>query len=272
MAKAVYVERWSLAHRLQHALLALAMIDLIITGMAMKYSYAAWSARVFPLLGGFRSTLIIHKFGATLVGVSVIFHVIYLLMYRRRHGPQKWQIMWNRKDFTDAIAHGAHLLGLRERPPQYGRYSYLEKFEYLSIFWGMVVMGGSGLAIWFPALAAQWAPRWLLDGLRVIHSNEAFVAMLALAFGHFFVAHFNPLVFPSSPVWYSGKISAAHLREEHPLEYQQLVEAGKLPAGAAPEHPHVLAGWRRVLGVVEMLIYSAIFYGLLITFIPLLLV
>ena len=272
MTRSIYVERWHLLHRLQHGTLALSMFGLLGTGLPIKYAYTAWAGEVFGLLGGFHNTLIIHKASALLLCLVTVWHVIYLAAARLKGGPARWEMMMNGKDLRDAVHHGAYLLGLRQQPPQYDRYTYLEKFEYLAIIWGLVVMGGSGMAVWFPEVAASWFPRWVLDGLRIVHSNEAFVAMLSLAFGHFFVAHFSPLIFPSSTVWLTGKISAAHLKEEHPLEYQRLVEAGKLPADAAPEHRHRLAGWRRAVGVAEMLIYSVIFYGLLITFIPLLLV
>lgn len=272
----LYVQRWNWEQRLQHALLFLSMFGLLGTGLPIKYGYTEWAARFFVLIGGFRNALIIHKVSAVLLVVATVVHAAYLLRYRRRHGPTRWEMMFSPKDLSDANHHAMFLLGLRQDPPRYDRYSYLEKFEYLAIFWGLIVMGATGMSIWFPSLAANWVPRWVLDAFRIIHSNEAFVAMLSLAFGHFFFAHFSPLVFPSSTVWLTGKISVGHLREEHPMEYDRLVEQGVIPAGAAEAAGHGghtlrLSGWRRALGIVEMLIYSAIFYWLLVTFIPLLL-
>lgn len=268
-------QRWNLQHRLQHGFLVLSMLGLIITGFGMKYSYMAWAQTLLKLFGGFHSTLIIHKISAIVLVAVSVYHLFFLAFGWKKYGVS-WAMFPTLKDVKDAGQHGAFLLGLRDEPPQYDRYSYLEKFEYLSIFWGMVVMGFSGFALWFPAKAGLLAPRWMLDNLRIIHTNEAFVAMLALFFGHFFSAHFSPLVFPSSSVWYNGKISLAHLYAEHPLEFQRLVEEGKIDAAQAAHiasHPHELrlAGWRRALGVVELVIYSAIFYLLLVTFIPLLL-
>ncbi len=273
-AKEKKVQRWNIQHRLQHGTLALSMIGLLGTGLPIKYSYTGWAPTVFKLLGGFHSTLIIHKVSASLLVFVSAWHLFYLLI-----GWRKWGISLamvpTLKDVKDAGDHGLFLLGLKDHPPQYDRYSYLEKFEYLAIFWGMVVMGLSGFALWFPVTFASVVPRWGLDLLRIIHSNEAFVALISLAFGHFFFAHFSPQVFPSSPVWYSGELPLSHYYEEHPLEVERMVEKGLISKEevhhAKHSHSLKLAGWRRIVGVVELLIYSAIFYWMLVTFIPLLL-
>jgi hypothetical protein len=55
--------------------------------------------------------------------------------------------------------------------------------------------------------------------------------------------------------------------EEHPLEYQRLVEKGEVPA-APPHKEHALSPARKFLAFVELIIYSAIFYWLLITYLP----
>jgi formate dehydrogenase subunit gamma len=269
----VAYQRWNWQHRLQHMALFLSMFGLLSTGLAIKFHHTAWAQGLFRLLGGFRQNVILHKASATFLVLVALWHLAYLLWHwrRERSGPWQWAMMPRWKDFQDAYHHALYLLNLRADPPRYDRYSYLEKFEYLAIFWGMVVMGLTGFSLWFPTVAARYVPRMWLDAFRIIHGNEAVVAVITLAYGHFFTAHLNPAVFPSNPVWFTGRISLEHLMEEHPLEYQRLVEQGALPAVTAPAHPHRLTGWRRALAAVELVIYSAIFYYLLITFLPMLL-
>lgn len=266
--KPAFYQRWNLQHRMQHLVLFISMFGLLSTGMAIKYHYVGWADWFMSAVGGFHMNLIIHKISAALLVAVSVWHLIYMLIAwtKERSHPLTWAMMPTFKDITDAGQHMAYLLHLREKPPQYDRYTYLEKFEYLSIFWGMLVMGLTGFSLWFPAKAAGFVPRTFLDGFRIIHSNEALVALIALAYGHFFTVHLNPGVFPSSSVWFNGKISLEHMMEEHPLEYQRLVEQGKLPA--MEHHEHKLAGWRKGLGFVELILYSAMFYYMLVTFLP----
>ncbi|MFZ5814887.1 MAG: formate dehydrogenase subunit gamma [Bacillota bacterium] len=270
-ARPASYQRWNLQHRLQHGVLALSTMGLLWTGLAIKFHYVGWAQWTFRLFGGFHGNLIAHKVCASALVFVSIWHLIYLLVGWRKMGIS-WGMVPTLNDLRDSYHHMLFLLNLRKTPPQYDRYTYLEKFEYLAIFWGMFVMGGTGFALWFPTWAANWVPRTWLDGFRIVHGNEAIVAVITLAYGHFFNAHFNPAVFPSNPVWLTGRISLEHMLEEHPLEYQRLVEKGVLPAPAHAEHHEPsLAGWRRWVAGIELIIYSAIFYYLLVTFIPMLL-
>jgi len=270
-AKVTHFQRWNLQHRLQHGILALSTMGLLWTGLAIKFHHVAWAQWTFRLFGGFHGNLIAHKVCASSLVFVSLWHLIYLLAGWRKLGFS-WGMIPTHRDVIDVYHHALYLLNIRKKPPQFDRYSYLEKFEYLAIFWGMVVMGGTGFSLWFPAAAANWVPRAWLDGFRIVHGNEAVVALITLAYGHFFNAHFNPAVFPSNPVWLTGKISLEHMLEEHPVEYQRMVEKGLLPAPAHEEHhDQRLAGWRRWVAFIELIIYSAIFYYLLVTFIPMLL-
>ncbi len=263
-----YVERWNVHQRLQHFLLMLSVCVLVLTGFPIKYADAPWALLVVRLFGGFENLFHTHLAGAVLLFVVAVYHVVYLLFAWRRHG-WSWDMVPGLKDIRDALQHGLFLLGLAKERPKFGRYSYLEKFEYLAVFWGLVVMGGSGLVLWFPGVAVNWLPRWVIDALRVVHSNEAFVAILALVFGHFFAVHFNPAVFPQNPVWFTGKIPLRLMAEEHPLELRRLQEQGVVKAEV--QHRESRWSYSIPLIVVELILYLTIMGALLYVFVPLLL-
>ena len=63
-------------------------------------------------------------------------------------------------------------LGLGPKP-QFDRYAYWEKFDYWAVFWGMIVIGFSGYAMWFAPFFAHFLPGWALNAVLVIHSEEA---------------------------------------------------------------------------------------------------
>ncbi len=257
------IERWNIHHRLQHLGLFISVSILIVTGFSMKFPDAPPAMLTMRLLGGIRNTLYVHLAAAVMMVATGLYHIGYLVWYVRRHGPT-WDMLPRFQDFKDAFHHGLYLLGIRDDRPRFGRYSYLEKFEYLAVFWGFIFMGGSGLVLWFPEVAAYALPRWAISALRVVHSNEAFIALLSLAYGHFFFVHFDPEVFPGSKVWLTGKMSVARMWHEHPLEAEAL---GLLHV--PPEPPRRWFGLSPAAFVwVQILLYAAISIIVLLWVLP----
>ncbi|MGI6553685.1 MAG: formate dehydrogenase subunit gamma [Bacillota bacterium] len=260
------VIRFSLHQRIQHGLLAISVFMLILTGFPIKYAHTPWAPYVIRLFGGFGNMFLTHLVFAVLMAFSAIYHLVWLIYTFIKKGPSV-EMIPTFKDFQDAFHHILYLLGIRQETPRYGRYSYLEKFEYYAVIWGAVVMGLSGIILWFPGLF-YFLPRWAFGIARVAHSNEAFVCMLAILMGHFFAVHFHPKVFPSSPVWWNGTMSLEQLKEEHPLEYEKLIRG----------HPHLqtnspreLSPWARSRPFIcfQMALYLLVSAVLLYTFIPL---
>ncbi|TDA69803.1 MAG: cytochrome b/b6 domain-containing protein [Clostridia bacterium] len=292
----VKIQRFNLQQRFQHAGMAISVLMLIITGFPIKYAAQDWAQYAVNLFGGFENMFHVHLAFGVIMILCALYHVIWLaysfvtsrnkerkpvtysptdaftkISHEYNRGPDI-AMMPSYKDVRDAIQHIQYLLGLRPDPPQFDRYTWLEKFEYFAVIWGVIVMGFSGIMLWFPQLFVFW-PRWALDVGRVVHTNEAFVAMLALVVGHFFAAHFSPKVFPTSRVWWDGTINREHLKEEHPLEYDRLVQEYKAKGMLVPDgEGHSPFSQSLPLMVVELIIYVAIFILLLWTFIPMLLV
>ena len=116
------------------------------------------------------------------------------------------------------------MLGLKKDRPKFDRYMYLEKFDYWAVFWGIIMMVGTGFVFWFPVFFAKYAPHWVLTSAQIIHGEEATLALLFLFVVHFYNAHLKPSIFPMNWVWLTGKMSHAMLKEEHGGEYQELVK------------------------------------------------
>ncbi len=247
-----WVQRFDTHQRYQHFLLFSSMFVLFLTGFPIKYASMDWARFIVTgIFQGFDHLFITHLAAAVLMLTSGLYHIIYLLIHR-----PKATMAPRLQDVKDAYHHALFLLGLRKQRPRYGRYTYLEKFEYLAVGYGIVVMGLSGFVLWFPDLAAVVLPRWVIHMFRIAHSNEAIVALLAVAIGHFFWVHFNPDSFPTSPVWYNGKISMHHLKEEHALEYVELVEIYGEDGAEHGELP--MMAKNRAFMAVELVIYITV--------------
>ena len=131
------------------------------------------------------------------------------------------------KDIKDVFANFRYFLYLGKRPEQ-DRWNYIEKFDYLAVFWGVMIIGLSGLFLWFPLWFASFLPGWVINAAYVIHSDEALLATGFIFFFHFFHTHLRPEIFPMDTVIFTGKVSLEHFKVERPLEYQRLVENNEL--------------------------------------------
>jgi cytochrome b subunit of formate dehydrogenase len=135
-------------------------------------------------------------------------------------------------------------VGLGPRP-RYGRWTYWEKFDYLAVFWGVAMIGTTGLMLWFPEIFTHVLPGWFINVATIIHSDEALLATGFIFTIHFFNTHFRPDKFPMDTVIFSGRIPLEELKEDRPREYERLVESGELERLLVdPLPPYVLRGLR----------------------------
>src|SRR5206468_2969229 len=110
------------------------------------------------------------------------------------------------------------LVGWSEAKPGIGRFGYAEKLEYCAVVWGTIVMGVTGLMIWFKMDVTQFLPRWAVDVALTIHYYEAILACLAIVVWHFYHVIFDPDVYPLNWACWKGKVSKHWQEEEHPLD------------------------------------------------------
>ncbi|MDI6894463.1 MAG: cytochrome b/b6 domain-containing protein [Bacillota bacterium] len=258
--------RFDIHARLQHGLLAVSLAVLMLTGFPIKYSHTAWAPAVVRFFGNFDTMLRVHLVAAGLLAFVVVYHVLLCVwgLVRRR---LDFAVLPRLRDFQDFAHHLGYLAGWRHEPPRFGKFTWWEKFEYWAVVWGTTVMGVSGLTLAFPEWAAAYVPRWVIGALRVAHSNEALLAFLAVLIGHSFAVHLSPSVFPSSAVWYSGKLRLSQLMEDHALLYESM--AG-YAAGDLDRLPRSRWSRNRVLIALELVVYVGLVAWVFVTLVPLL--
>jgi cytochrome b subunit of formate dehydrogenase len=135
--------------------------------------------------------------------------------------------------------------------PRFDRWTYFEKFDYWAVFWGVAIIGGSGLMLAVPHVVAQYLPGWVFNVATVVHGEEAFLAAVFLFTVHFFNNHFRPEKLPPPDiVMFTGTQSLDEFRREHPAQYQRLVDAGELDKYLvdAPSRPLTLGS--KILGLI----------------------
>ena len=125
-----------------------------------------------------------------------------------------------------------YYLGTSKAKPKIARFGYAEKAEYWAVVWGTVIMGLTGLMIWFKLGIFAFLPRWTIDIALAIHFYEAVLATLAIIVWHFYHVIFDPDVYPVNFAFLDGRVSEEQYREEHELAYEEsLQKAGEEQAG-----------------------------------------
>lgn len=207
--------------RAQHMLMFSSVILLILTGMPLKFpEFEISKFMIVTILGGLQNSTLIHRIAA--VGLIIVgtWHLGYIILSKM--GRRDFFLMIPRpQDAKDALHTVMYYLGRRPSGPKFGRFSFIEKFDYWAVYWGMVVMIGSGLILWFK----EMFDKGLFDIAREAHSDEGLLATLAIIVWHFYNVHFNPEVFPMSWVWWNGRLTESQLKHHHPLEYAEIVNA-----------------------------------------------
>ncbi len=250
-----YYRRFGPVWRLAHLFFALALMILSLTGMAAFYAETAWAAAVMKALGGPKVAAVIHRVSAVFILGIFLAQLIYFIV---RLAPEWRKFKWfghtslvpGLQDIKDIIAMFKWFLGKAPRPV-FGRWTYWERFDYWAPFWGLTIVGGSGLLLWFKELTAAVWPGWIFNIATLAHGEEAFLAIVFLFTVHFFNNHFRPDKFPPPDiVMFTGAVSLEEFRREHTLEYNELVATGQLEKYLvdAPSPPMTLGS--RILGTV----------------------
>jgi cytochrome b subunit of formate dehydrogenase len=257
-----YFRRFSGVWRLAHLFGALSIMLLVLTGTTVLYADSFWAPAVVALLGGPKSAAILHRIGAVMFMVIFFGHLIYFAFrigktWRtfRWFGPDSLIPNW--QDLKDAAAMFRWFFGKGERP-RFDRWTYYEKFDYWAPFWGMFIIGLSGVMLWFPAITASVFPGWVFNVATIVHGEEAFLAAVFLFTVHFFNCHFRPDKFPMDIVMFTGAVPVEEFRREHALQYKRLLDDGSLDKYLVEAPSAPMTRYSKILGAV------LIFVGLLL--------
>jgi cytochrome b subunit of formate dehydrogenase len=224
------LERMSPHQRAQHWILAITFILLVATGMPIKFADAGWASWLITVFGGLPLARWLHRVCGVLLMAAFVYHVGYLAMafqnrvrQARREGNRTptWRMILNSPmviNLQDVRQFGqlfAYLLFLRRERPRFGHFNFMQKFEYWAVFWGVPIMGVSGLVLWGAAGVSEYITGRVLNFAFIIHSDEAFLAFIYIAVVHIFSVILAPAIFPVSPGTLTGQVPAEELVEGH---------------------------------------------------------
>ena len=233
--------RWDKSQVRQHQLLIFAVVLLTITGLPLRFASNPASHFVVRLFGGAQIASKLHHFGGFLLIAICLWHTLYLIV--RRGQRMSTAVLPGKQDLLDVRDELLWLIGKKEEQPQYGRYSWIEKFEYWAMAWGSIVMVATGLILWFPVTAAKVVDGIGIELATVVHGYEALLAALSIAIWHMYHVHLRADVWPMNRMWLTGTMTETEMRHHHPLELEEILsrEASAAAADSGASDPPVPA-------------------------------
>ncbi len=232
--KQIYVRRFTRSNRITHIFVIVSFLLLALTGMILKFAYMHWAKTVVNLIGGAMVAGTIHRIAAIVTFGYFGYHIISLLRIKFKKKIKfssfifgSNSLMFNRQDIRDFWATIKWFVWKGPRP-SYGRWTYWEKFDYMAVFWGVVVIGASGTVLWFPEFYTKLFPGWFINVAQIIHSDEALLAVGFIFTIHFFNTHLRPESFPMDTVIFTGHVPIEEYKDDRPREFEELEKSGKL--------------------------------------------
>lgn len=218
--------RYSIHIVIQHFLIFATFITLASTGLPLHFSKLWWAPYIISLFGGPDSARLIHRIAAGTMILACIYHLGTIIggtihkILKKQFDIKRTQIP-QLKDLQDLIHDIKYFLGGEQYRPKMEKFMYKQKLHYLAILWGCFVMITAGSTLLFPeTMAKVWPnPAFFQDLARLMHADEAIMAMTVVVFWHWSNVHLVPGRFPLQWTFFTGKITREHQIEEHFLEY-----------------------------------------------------
>jgi len=256
----IRIRRFSPLQRLFHLLLIVSFLTQGSTGLARLYIETPWGKRLAWVFGGYEACRTVHVYIGIFMLCLFAVNALYLLSkinWRKfpstLFGPDS--IIPQPKDIKDFFQHVGWFLG-RAEAPKFDRWGYWEKFDYWAVFWGIPILGITGLLMAYPLIASRFMPGWILNVTLWVHRIEAILAMGHVFIINFFIAHLRRHNFPMDRSMFEGSVSLNHTRHEKPAWVERLEQEGKLESVLVPE----AGAGRRAL--IYLFGYSAVAVGI----------
>lgn len=226
--------RITVHQRIQHWVLAVLFTLLVVTGFPLKFAADAWARTVIHVFGGLEVARPVHHWAGITLVLGLVYHLIYILVTLRQRRTAEGRRMgllaalnrapmWlTRDDARKGAQLLAYLLFLRRKPPTFGRFGVKEKFEYIGVFWGTMLLGITGGLLWGEQIASHFLSGRVLNIALIAHTYETFLAVIHVGILHMINVIFSPNVFPLSPATITGTTPPAEMAEAHSEQIEEV--------------------------------------------------
>ncbi len=220
--------RYNIHIRIQHMLTFVTFLLLAFTGLPIAFIEHFWATPLNTVLGGVEVTRVIHRTLASAMIFAMVYHIFTIaigtfIRIRQKRFELLRSIIPTMKDARDFKADMLYFAGKTMQRPEMDKFMYKQKLHYFAAAFGNIVMIVSGSSFIFPEFWASILPSsiasYFQEMMRLSHPHEALLALLVIAFWHWYNVHLAPGRFPMQWTFLTGKITREHQIEEHFMEY-----------------------------------------------------
>lgn len=223
--------RYSYHIVIQHFATFVTFLVLAATGLTLHFADLWWAPIVMKMFGGPDNARLVHRIAAGLMVIASVYHIFTLVggtihkIMKKKFDYRRTQIP-HLKDIQDIVHDIKYFLGKERYRPKMEKFMYKQKLHYLAIIWGTFVLVSAGTTLLFPeTMATIWPnPQFAQDLARLMHADEAIMAITVIVFWHWSNVHLVPGRFPLQWSFLTGRITREHQIEEHFLEYLRDLE------------------------------------------------
>ncbi|BBD08616.1 formate dehydrogenase subunit gamma [Desulfovibrio ferrophilus] len=248
------IRRFTPVQRLFHLSLILTFMMQTATGFGRLYIETAWGKWLAGLFGGYTGCLAVHKWVGILMLVLFLLHIVYAVVQIAR-GKMRGQdsLLPRLSDIGEFLRHTAWIFGLA-RQPRFDRWTWWEKFDYWAVFWGMVILGSTGLILFDSLVSSRVIMGWGINVALWVHRVEAILAILHVVLIHFFVAHLRRSHFPMDKAMFEGGVEVDAAKEHRPAWIERLKAGGDLEGHVISAVPTAMRAVYFVFGYAVVVI------------------
>jgi hypothetical protein len=186
-------------------------------------------------LGGINTAGTIHRIAA-IITFGYFFVTLYMsikFLFSKKHSKEPFlkrlfgpdSLFINRKDLQDLKGMFKWFF-FKGPKPKFERWTYWEKFDFLAVFWGVTIIGSSGLILWLPEFFSTFLPGWIFNLATIIHSDEALLAVGFIFTVHFFNTHLRVEKFPMDFVIFNGQVTEEEMITERSEQWKRYEKQG----------------------------------------------
>lgn len=259
---ASHVHRLNTTEALFHTVLVITFMILSITGLAWMMIESPLGQALASLFGDYHGAILIHRIVGLVMLAFFVLHIVYLASRVDWSNPVKsfaspGSIAWKPSDFKNFWQHLLWVLG-RGDAPDADRWAWWQKFDYWAVWWGLIIVGTTGIALYDPVATSTVMPGWFLNVARWIHKIEALLAMGHIFIVHFYIESFRPQAFPVNLHGFHGRQDMVDAKDHHGAWVERLKAEGRWDAHKADAPPVLVRVMSLVFGLGSVIVGLAL--------------